>query len=313
MSRHIPTSERSAPAAPPSSRPKETSRVGLIAGWGNYPRQVAVTLRQAGHRVFCAGIRGHSHEALPDECHAFRSIGLTRLGALVGYFKKHGIDRVTMAGKIHKALLFQRGYFLRNLPDWRCFRAYFSHFVLCQQRTSDDSLLSVVVREFARSGIAMVPATDLVPDMLARDGLLGRIGLTQVQRLDIEFGWGVAKELGHFDIGQTVAVKRRAVLALEALEGTDECIRRAGRLCSAGGFTVVKVAKPQQDMRFDVPTIGLGTVQTLWQSGASALAIEAGRTIVLDPPAVARFADEHGIAVVAIRDGHLVAVLSAVA
>ncbi|MGA2032334.1 MAG: LpxI family protein, partial [Thermoguttaceae bacterium] len=118
---------------------------------------------------------------------------------------------------------------------------------------------------------------------------------------DIRFGWQLAKEMGRLDIGQSVAVRDQAVLAVEAVEGTDECIRRAGQLCPAGGFTVVKVAKPQQDMRFDVPTIGLGTLETLVAAGGRVLAVEAGRTILLDAPQVLDLADRHGVVIVAVE------------
>ena len=131
-------------------------------------------------------------------------------------------------------------------------------------------------------------------------GHLTRRDPSAAQRKDIEFGWTMAKEMGRLDVGQSVAVKDRAALAVEAIEGTDECIRRAGKLCRAGGFTVVKVAKPQQDMRFDVPTIGLGTLETMVAAGGQVLAIEAGRTIVIDQADVVRFADRHRLAIVAV-------------
>jgi hypothetical protein len=138
-----------------------------------------------------------------------------------------------------------------------------------------------------------------------KQGIFSRAALSRGQTQDIEFGWQLAKQMGGLDIGQTVAVKGQAVLAVEAIEGTDQCIRRAGMLCPAGNFTVVKVAKPQQDMRFDVPTIGMGTLQTLKQAGATTLAVEADKTIILDEPRLRRFASENGIAVVALRDGRI--------
>ena len=135
-----------------------------------------------------------------------------------------------------------------------------------------------------------------------KEGQLTRRGPTAWQQKDIEFGWKMAKEMGRLDIGQSVAVKDQAVLAVEAVEGTDECIRRAGALCRAGGFTVVKVAKPQQDMRFDVPTIGLGTLETLHAAGGKVLAVEAGRTIFLDQAAVIDFANRNGLVIVAVSE-----------
>ena len=137
-------------------------------------------------------------------------------------------------------------------------------------------------RSSPREGIRFAPPTDYAPELLVKAGQLTRRGPTAWQQKDIEFGWQMAKEMGRLDIGQSVAVKDQAVLAVEAVEGTDECIRRAGALCRAGGFTVVKVAKPQQDMRFDVPTIGLGTLETMHAAGGKVLAVEAGRTIFLD-------------------------------
>jgi hypothetical protein len=123
---------------------------------------------------------------------------------------------------------------------------------------------------------------------------------TAAERKDIEFGWRLAKEMGRLDVGQSVAVKDRAPLAIEAIEGTDACVSRAGTLCQAGGFTVVKVAKPEQDMRFDVPTIGLGTLKTMAEAGGKVLAIEAGRTIIIDQAEVVAFANQHKLVVVAL-------------
>ena len=134
---------------------------------------------------------------------------------------------------------------------------FLPHFWTRKKDCRDDSLLRAIVDEFAAEGIRFAPATDYAPELLVGQGQLTRRGPTAWQQKDIEFGWKMAKEMGRLDIGQSVAVKDQAVLAVEAVEGTDECIRRAGELCRAGGFTVVKVAKPQQDMRFDVPTIGL--------------------------------------------------------
>ena len=149
----------------------------------------------------------------------------------------------------------------------------------------------------------MAPATDYAPELLLPPGRLTSRGPNSWQMKDIQFGWRMAKEMGRLDIGQSVAVKDQAVLAVEAVEGTDQCIRRAGSLCPAGGFTVVKVAKPQQDMRFDVPTIGLGTLETMVQSGASVLAVEAGKTILLDQADVIAYADRHKLVIVSLPDG----------
>jgi DUF1009 family protein len=209
-----------------------------------------------------------------------------------------------MAGKIHKTLLFQRHFWWKHLPDWRCVRTFFPHFVTRRCDRKDDTLLGAIVAAFAEDGITMVPATDFLPEALAKQGVLTRRQPSWAERQDMAFGWELAKEMGRLDIGQSVAVKGQAVLAVEAIEGTDECIRRAGMLCTAGGFTVVKVAKPRQDMRFDVPTVGMGTVQSMVQAGARSLAIEAGKTILIDEPEVIAYANRHNLTIVAMKQPH---------
>lgn len=277
------------------------ARVGLVAGWGRYPLVIAEALRRRGAQAYCLGVVGHADPALAQICYDFRWIGFGRLGKAIRYFKRHGVTEATMAGKFHKTLLFERWAWVRHLPDWRTLRACIPHFLTRRKDCRDDSLLRMLVTEFARDGIRFGPATDYAPELLVPKGQLSALGPSAWQWKDIALGWKVAKELGRLDIGQSVAVKDQSVLALEAIEGTDACIGRAGGLCPAGGFTVVKVAKPQQDMRFDVPTVGLGTLQTMVRSGAKVLAIEAGRTIVLDQPEFTAYANEHRLVVVALE------------
>ena len=176
----------------------------------------------------------------------------------------------------------------------------FPLYVLGRRDRRDDTLLNIAVTEYAKDGILMTPATDLAPQLLVRAGQLTRRGPSAGQLQDIEFGWTLAKELGRLDVGQSVTVKGRAVIAVEAVEGTDACIRRSGEFCSRGGFTIVKVAKPQQDMRFDVPTIGVGTIESMIAAGAGVLAIEAGKTIIVDEAEVVALADKHGLAIVSL-------------
>ena len=151
-----------------------------------------------------------------------------------------------------------------------------------------------------RDGLSFASALDYCPELLVKPGVLTRRQPTAAQSKDIEFGWMMAKEMGRLDVGQSVAVKECATLAIEAIEGTDRCIERAGTLCRAGGWTLVKVAKPQQDMRFDVPTIGLGTLETMVTAGGRVLAVEAGRTIIIDQPHVIEYANRHKLAIVAL-------------
>jgi len=274
-------------------------KIGLIAGWGRFPIVVAQSLKNQGFEVHCVGIRGHADSSLAGICDSFLACGIARMGTQLRYFRRHDVTHATLAGKVFKhKVLFGRWGWLSLVPDLKTIRMFFPLFVLGQRDRSDDTLLSVIVHQFARDGITMAPATQFAPQLLAKPGQLTRRGPTAAQEQDIAFGWQLAKEMGRLDIGQSVAVKGRAVIAVEAVEGTDACIRRAGELCLQGGFTVVKVAKPQQDLRFDMPTIGVGTIESLAAAGASVLAIEAGKTIVVDEDDVVALANKHGLAIV---------------
>lgn len=279
------------------------ARIGLVAGWGRYPIVVAESLRDQGYQVFCLGIKDHADRVLVDCSHDYCEVGLGKLGAAIRYFRRSGVLQATMAGKIYKTRLFHKFAFWKHFPDWRCFRTFYPHWFAKTKDRKDDTLLTAVVDAFAQDGIHFAPATDFVPELLVKSGKLTDRSPSKAQWKDIEFGWRLAKEMGRLDVGQSIAVKGRAVLAVEAVEGTDECIRRAGRLCPQGGFTVVKVAKPQQDMRFDVPTIGMETMQTLVEAGASVLAVEADKTIVVDQQEAIHFAKRHKLTVVAITEG----------
>jgi DUF1009 family protein len=276
-------------------------RIGLLAGWGRFPIVVAENLRRQGYETYCLGVKGHADAALANVCTDFDWVGLGKLGRVVRYFRGHDVCDMVMAGKIHKFRLFQPGAWFKHLPDWPTMRGFYKHLLLRQKDQQDDTLLMGVVNVLSNGGLHVAAATDLVPELLVKFGCLTRRGPTPAERKDIEYGWKVAKELGRLDIGQSVAVKGQAAMAVEAIEGTDQCIERAGRLCTSGGFTVVKVAKPQQDMRFDVPTIGLGTLETMVRAGAKCLAVEADKTILLDQADVIRYADEHRLAIVALE------------
>lgn len=274
-------------------------RVGLIAGWGRYPIVVAEALREQGCELVCLGVAGHADPVLRELSTAYSDIGIAKIGGAIRYFRQQGVTRATMAGKFHKTLLMQ-SHWIKLLPDWRTICTFFPHFWSLTKDRKDDTLLGAVVDAFAEDGITFVPATHFVPEILVKAGTITKRQPTRAEMKDIEFGWTLAKKIGEVDIGQSVAVKGRAVLAVEAIEGTDACIRRAGELCKGGGFTLVKVAKPQQDMRFDVPTIGKGTVDELVKAGARVLAIEADKTIFLDREEVIAFANRHNLAIVAL-------------
>ncbi len=277
-------------------------RCGLIAGWGRYPIVLAEALKRSGYEVICLGVHDHADPALETICDVFKRSGIARFGSAARFFRKHGVVQATMAGKIHKKLLFGPGFLWKQMPDLYTVCMFAAHFLSKKKDCKDDSLLLTVVEAFEKKGVHLLPGTDFVPELLVKREQLTRRGPNSAQWKDIVFGWNLAREMGRLDVGQSVAVKNQAVLAVEAIEGTDEMIRRAGKLCTQGGYAVVKVAKPQQDMRFDVPTVGIGTVQTMIESGARLLAVEAGKTLFIDKEETIRLADKNKIVIVAVQD-----------
>ena len=229
-------------------------RVGLLAGWGRYPIVIA-PLRAQGREVIVSASRA-CRSAACRGVPRFPLVGPRPIRQCDPLFPPPCIVQGTMAGKIPQVFMFQPLFIVRNIPDLTTIRAFVPHFLTKRKDCKDDSLLGCVVDLFASAGIDLRPATDYAPELLVKQGQLTQRGPTTAQWKDIQFGWRLAKEMGRLDVGQSVAVKNQAALAVEAVEGTDLCIRRAGSLCPAGEFTIVKVAKPQQDMRFDVPTIG---------------------------------------------------------
>lgn len=272
-------------------------RVGLLAGAGRFPIMFAEAARLAGHSVHCVGVEGLVPEELRDHCDGFEYTSLAKIGRAIRLFKRAKISNVVMAGKIEKTALFDRWRWVKLMPDWRTIHLAFNYL----SNKKDDTLLLAVIKEFERDNIHFESALKFCPELLVKHGFLTQRKPTSAQWNDIRFGWEMAKEMGRLDIGQSVVVCDTAVIAVEAIEGTDNCIRRAGELCKRGGFTVVKVAKPQQDMRFDVPTIGLKTIQTMYEAGGRVLAIEAGMTILLDQQQVFDLADKLGIAIVSVK------------
>jgi DUF1009 family protein len=271
--------------------------VGLLAGWGRFPFAFAEKARAVGLPVVCVGISGEASPELAKLVRHFYWCGPARLGRMIRLFKRAGVERVVMAGKVHKADLLHRPWkALALLPDWRTIKFWYGR----QRRDNkDDTLMLSMIAEFARDGLRFETALDLCPELLVREGTLTRRAPTPAEEADIAFGWHLAKEMGRLDVGQSVAVKEKSVLAVEAVEGTDRAITRAGELCRSGGFVVVKVAKPHQDMRFDVPTVGTSTVEALRQAGGRVLAVEAGKTILLDERETVALADRYGLTIVA--------------
>lgn len=274
--------------------------VGLLAGYGQFPVVFAQAARRLGFPVVCVGITEEAGAELKDLVDHFYWSRPAQLGKMINRFKKHGVKNVVMAGKIHKANLLHKPWKIFNLaPDLRTLIFW---YLRKRADNKDDTLLLSIIKEFAKDGINFASALDYIPEILVQPGTLTRRAASNSEMQDIYFGWKLAREMGRMDVGQSVAVKDRAVLAVEAIEGTDKNITRAGEYCKSGGFVVVKVAKPNQDRRFDVPTIGIDTIQTLHKSRGKVLAIEAGQTIFLGEKEAIILANELGITIIALTD-----------
>lgn len=273
--------------------------LGVIAGEGEFPRLVLAGARRAGQRVVVVGLRGSCDAALRHHADAYYEAGIVRLGRWIRLFRREGATRAIMAGRVRKAQMLELPrwrQWLAYLPDWTSIRVWFS---VPDRR--NDTLLGAVADAMARKGIELIDSTTYCREEMAGEGLLTARGLTAAQQADADLGWQVAREMGRLDIGQTVAVKDKDVIAVEAIEGTDAMIERAGALCRSGGWVMVKVAKPNQDMRFDVPTVGPQTIEKLASCGGRVLVIEAEKTLMLERDRTLRLAEQHGIAIMGRR------------
>jgi UDP-2,3-diacylglucosamine hydrolase len=292
-----------APHPSEGSTPKPDSTIakepiGLLAGWGRLPIVIAQKARDLGIPVVCVGIRGMADKScLAPIVHRFYWTRLASINRPIRCFKREGVRRWTMAGKVHKISIFRPFRLLTMLPDWRMFRFW---FLRRRRSNSDDNLILGIIDEFAKDGLISTSALELCPELLVKPSILTKRKPTTSEERDITMGWEMAKEMGRLDVGQSVMVREQVVLAVEAIEGTDRAIQRAGELCHGRSFVVVKVAKPQQDMRFDVPTVGVSTIETMKRAGAKVLAIEAGKTILLDRDQTIDEADRNGISIVAL-------------
>lgn len=268
------------------------SRIGLIAGNGRFPFLVLQGTLSLGHDVTIVAVK---EEASPDLEQAAREAGadfhwvsLWHLGTCIKILKAAGVTQAVMAGQVKHVKIFSAGVF----PD----RTLLSVITRLKARNT-DALISAVADVMRDEGIELLDSTAFLRPLLAAEGTLTERIPNEEEHDDFVFGYRMADAIAALDIGQTIAVKHKAVVAVEAMEGTDEVIGRAGHLAGPG-VRIVKVAKPKQDMRFDVPVVGIATIQAMRIAGASALSIDAERTLVLDGAHVFKSADDAGIAIV---------------
>jgi hypothetical protein len=259
--------------------------LGLIAGNGRFPFLVAASARRSGRRVVAVAIKEETAAELAAEVDEIHWVSLGQLGKAIAALKGAGATEAVMAGQVK-----HRQIFSGVVPDFTLLSILAK---LAFKNT--DSLIGAVADAFQKEGISLRPSTELLADHMATAGAMTRRKPSGDEQRDVDYGRAVARHLAAMDLGQTVVVKGRAAVALEAMEGTDEVIRRAGRIAGKG-TVVVKVAKPKQDMRFDVPVVGPGTLLAMREAGASVLAVEAGRTLLLDRPALLEEAERDSLA-----------------
>ena len=274
-------------------------KLGLIAGNGTFPFLVLEAAKLQGYDVVVAAIKEEAFPEIDNKgATSVHWLSLGELSKLIDTFKAEGVTRAVMAGQVkHKQI------FSSIKPDWRL-----AKMLLSLGTRNTDSLLGAVAKVLADEGILLENSTALLEPLLAKSGVLTRRAPSEQERKNIEYGRAVARRLAQYDIGQTVVIAENACVAVEAMEGTDATIARAGDLMRSldgdastlsRALTVVKIAKPNQDMRFDVPVVGVKTIETMRQAGASCLAVDAGRCLLIDGDAVVKAADGAAISVCA--------------
>jgi DUF1009 family protein len=269
--------------------------LGLIAGQGRLPFLVADGARKAGLKVVCVGLAENAREELADNVDVFYMVPIARPGNWIRKLKRHDVTKTIMAGTVAKKQIFTPWRIIKYMPDWRAVRIWY--WRLRKKDKQNDTLLGALADELASGGIVLENSTMYCKEHMATAGVMTKHQPASSVQDDIEFGWNIVRKLGELDVGQAIAVKEREVIAVEAIEGTAKMIERAGQLCKAGGWTLIKTAKPNQDMRFDVPCVGPDTIKSLAQNGAKCLVVEAEKTIIIDKPDTIELADRMGIAV----------------
>ncbi len=268
----------------------EREKYGLIAGNGRFPFLVLQSARDQGIDVVVAAIKEETFPEIVSCGYPVHWLGLGELGKLIRLFRSSGVQKAIMAGQVKHAQIFGSSF-----PDLTMIRMLAG---LKQKNT--DALIGGIAGVLEGEGISLVDSTVLLKPHIAREGTLTRRGLNKAEIADVDYGRPIAHRIASMDVGQTILVRDRAVVAVEAMEGTDAVILRAGEIVHRKNLTVIKVSKPKQDMRFDIPVVGLSTLKNMIASGATALVIDAGRTLVFDRDEFVKTADEHNIAVAAL-------------
>jgi DUF1009 family protein len=272
--------------------------MGLIAGGGRLPILIARSLRDLGHPVHGLGLADQYEPELPSLCSSFRTVGIFRVGSWGRILSSLDVHYAIMVGKVDKAKLMHDPWrIMRNLPDLAALVSWYKH--LRHDRRS-HAVLNAVAEHLNKSGVTLLDSTSPIPDEMATTGQMTARAPTATQQADIDFSWPLLMHTLRLDIGQAIAVRERDVIAVEAVEGTDRMIERAGKLCRSKGWTLVKGARIGHDRRADVPTVGVNTIRNLHAHGGTCLALAAGDVIMLDKPDMIKLADRLGVAIVGV-------------
>ncbi len=260
---------------------------GLIAGNGNFPFLVIDGARKQGVSLAVVAIKEETDRRIEDVADNVVWVGIGQLGKMISFFKKHGVEKAIMAGQVKHVQIFSGA-----LPDLRMVKMLWN-----LPRRNTDALIGGVADEMAKEGIELIDSTYFIQDQLAPNGVLSKRRPSNIELGNIEYGLHIAGEIARLDLGQTIVVRAKACVAIEAMEGTDATISRAGELAN-GKLTVVKVAKPDQDMRFDVPVVGVPTIKTMIAAGATCLSVTAAKTLIFDREEMFQMADKYKICIV---------------
>lgn len=267
--------------------------MGLLAGNGRFPIEFARAASRHGVSVVAIGLKKETSPELENYVDEIHWTGLAKLGKWIKIFKNAGVEHAVMCGGVEKSKMYPD--ITRYLPDLRSMKVWYEN----ARSRADHTLLEAVVREFKQEGIAIESSVLYCPDLLAEEGTLTKLEPSDEQWEDIRFGWSLAKQIARMQIGQTIVVKDKAVIAVEGMDGTDATIKRGGRIAGEG-TVVIKVAKENHDPRFDIPCIGPETVDVLSEAGAAVLAVAAGNTIVLNDDATTARAEKAGVVITAV-------------
>ena len=264
-------------------------KFGLIAGNGKFPFLVVEGAKRHGASLVVAAIKEETDKSIEAVAEKVVWVGIGQLGKMISFFKNENVEQVIMAGQVKHVQIFSGAF-----PDWRMAKMLYN-----LPKRNTDSLIGGIADELAKDNIELIDSTYFIKENLAQTGVMSKRKPDETERGNIEYGLNVANEIARLDLGQTIVVRAKACVAVEAMEGTDAVIRRAGELAK-GKLTVVKVAKPDQDMRFDVPVVGTPTIETMIKAGATCLCLTANKTLIFDKEEMLALANRNKIAVVAV-------------